>query len=91
MVWAVQKTIEIPQFLVDKVVDVPVVRDVQVPQVPSWGRQSLPQLRRRHPCRDAKAHPHGPDWSEYLRDFPVARLQGGPCYAGCAGPTVAAR
>ena len=36
MVLAVQKTIEIPEFFVDMVIDVLIVRVVQVPQVASW-------------------------------------------------------
>ncbi len=35
----VSLTMEIPQLLVDTVIDVPVVQVVRVPQVPSWRRQ----------------------------------------------------
>ena len=48
MVQCVQKTIQTPQLLVDKVVDVPGVRVVQVPRVPSWRIQS-----RSHSCRSS--------------------------------------
>ena len=40
MVQAVLHITEIPQFLVDQVIDVLVVQVVRVPRVPSWRRQS---------------------------------------------------
>ena len=59
MVLAVQKTTENPEFFVDMVIDVLVVRVVQVPQVASWRRQptshSCRSLRKSPPpvCRDS--------------------------------------
>ena len=44
MVQTVQHITEIPQFLVVKVVDVPVVRVERVPHVPSWRRLSWRRL-----------------------------------------------
>ena len=49
VVLAVKKTIEIPEFFVDMVIDVLVVRVVQVPQVASWRRQP-----RSHSCRSLR-------------------------------------
>ena len=42
------QTIETPQFLVGKVIDVPVVQVEQVPLVPSWRRQPSSVCRPLH-------------------------------------------
>ena len=68
MVQTVVWTIVIPQLLVDKVVDAPVVQDVQVSQA-------------HHPYRDAEADPRNPGCLADHKDFAVAvRLQ---VVAGC--------
>ena len=53
MVQTVQHITEIPQFLVGKVIDVPVVQVERAPHVPSWRRQSCSSVDRfmRHEAR----------------------------------------
>ena len=64
----VSETMEVPQLLVDKVVDVPVMLVVRLPHVPSWRRQSgfLQLHLLRNSLRSQTSESLGTAWSSSL-------------------------
>ena len=70
IVQTARRTIEIPQLLVYKVVNVPVMWDVQVPQLQlvEIGVLVVQAVQVVQACRDAVFVSHGPDFASDHRD-----------------------